>query len=132
VSGHPSVSVLPNLSGKTASHSISLLVVVADERQQALEDSKSDLKEGQLMRSKRLLLVAGCVAIALFVFYFVHVHHRDDAIAEAPSAPPAVSVATAQTGFIANQLTVAGVFQAFQEMMCMAKFRVTFGTSTWI
>jgi RND family efflux transporter MFP subunit len=108
--------VLPNVSGKTASHSISLLVVVADEGQQALEDSKSDLKEGQLMRSKRLLLVAVCVAAALLLFYFVHVHHRDDATTEVPATPPAVSVAIAQTGSIANQLTVAGVFQAFQEI----------------
>jgi RND family efflux transporter MFP subunit len=68
------------------------------------------------MRSKRLLLIAICVAVALFVFYFVHVHRRDGATAEAPTAPPSVSVATAQTGSIANQLTVAGVFQAFQEI----------------
>jgi len=42
---------------------------------------------------------------------------KSNATAEAAaSAPPAVSVATAQTGFIANQLTVAGVFQPFQEI----------------
>ena len=68
------------------------------------------------MRTKRLLLVAVFAAVALLLFYFVHVHHRADATAQVPAAPPAVSVATAQTGFIANQLTVAGVFQAFQEI----------------
>jgi multidrug efflux pump subunit AcrA (membrane-fusion protein) len=68
------------------------------------------------MRSKRLLLAAICVAVALLLFYFVHAPHRDDSASEAPAVPPAVSVATAQTGFIANQLTVAGVFQPFQEI----------------
>jgi hypothetical protein len=50
------------------------------------------------------------------LLYFLHGHHQADATAEAPSPAPVVSVATAHTGFIANQLTVAGVFQAFQEI----------------
>jgi RND family efflux transporter MFP subunit len=69
------------------------------------------------MRSKRLLLItACCLAAVLLLLYFLHGHHQADAAAEAPSLAPAVSVATAHTGFIANQLTVAGVFQAFQEI----------------
>jgi RND family efflux transporter MFP subunit len=69
------------------------------------------------MRSKRLLLItACCLAAVLLLLYFLHGHHQADATAEAPSPAPAVSVATAHTGFIANQLTVAGVFQAFQEI----------------
>jgi len=69
------------------------------------------------MRTKRLLLIAaGCLAAVLLLFYFLHAHHRADAATDAPVAFPAVSVATAHTGFIANQLTVAGVFQAFQEI----------------
>jgi RND family efflux transporter MFP subunit len=70
------------------------------------------------MRSRRLLVtVACCLAAVLVLFYFLHVHNQVDATTtEAPSAAPAVSVATAHNGFIANQLTVAGVFQAFQEI----------------
>lgn len=68
------------------------------------------------MRSKRLLVATLCIVAALLLFYFIHVHHREDATSEAPAAPPAVSVATAKVGFIANQLTVAGVFQPYQEI----------------
>src|SRR6202167_3765862 len=69
------------------------------------------------MRTKRLLWIAACVLAAILLsFYFLHAHHRAQAAADATAAPPAVSVATAHTGFIANQLTVAGVFQAFQEI----------------
>jgi RND family efflux transporter MFP subunit len=69
------------------------------------------------MRKKRLLLIAACVLAAIpLLFYFLHARHRANAATDAPAAPPAVSVATARTGFIANQLTVAGVFQAFQEI----------------
>jgi len=69
------------------------------------------------MRSRRLLvIVACCLAAVLVLFYFLHAHHQVDATTEPPSAAPAVSVATAHNGFIANQLTVAGVFQAFQEI----------------
>jgi RND family efflux transporter MFP subunit len=69
------------------------------------------------MRSKRLLLItACCLAAVLLLLYFLHGHHQAGAAAEVSSPAPAVSVATARTGFIANQLTVAGVFQAFQEI----------------
>ena len=69
------------------------------------------------MRTKRLLLIAAGLLPAILLFvYFLHVHRRTDAAAGAPAAYLAVSVATAHTGFIANQLTVAGVFQAFQEI----------------
>jgi RND family efflux transporter MFP subunit len=69
------------------------------------------------MRVKRLFLTAACVLVAvLLLLHFVRAHHEAEAATGAPTAPPAVSVATARTGFIANQLTVAGVFQAFQEI----------------
>lgn len=69
------------------------------------------------MRAKRLLLIAAGVSAATFVlFYFLHAHHRAEAATDGTATPPAVSVATADIGFIANQLTVAGVFQAFQEI----------------
>ena len=69
------------------------------------------------MRSKRSLLIAACcLAVVLLSFYFLHVHHAADSASEAPTALPGVSTATAQIGSIANQLTVAGVFQPFQEV----------------
>ena len=69
------------------------------------------------MRAKRLLLAAACTfAAVLLLLYFLHRHDRAEAATEAPTTKPAVSVATAQTAFIANQLTVAGVFQAYQEI----------------
>lgn len=71
------------------------------------------------MRKKRLLLIAaGVLAAILLSFYFLHLHARSgaEAAADVPAAKPAVSIATAHTGFIANQLTVAGVFQAYQEI----------------
>ena len=68
------------------------------------------------MRLKRLLPVTLCIAVVILLLYLLHVHHQENATAEAPTPPPAVSVATAQTGSIANQLTVAGVFQPFQEI----------------
>ena len=69
------------------------------------------------MRSKRLLLIAACCLLAVLVtFYLLHGRRQVDATSETPPSAPAVSVATAHTGFIANQLTVAGVFQAFQEV----------------
>jgi RND family efflux transporter MFP subunit len=68
------------------------------------------------MRSRRLLLLAAFVVAAIgLLFYYLHSHHAE-AAAELTAAPPAVSVATARTGFIANQLTVAGIFQPFQEI----------------
>ena len=69
------------------------------------------------MRSKRVLLFAACtLAVVLLFVYFLHAHSRAQAVTEAAPSPPAVSVTTAHTGFIASKLTVAGVFQAFQEI----------------
>lgn len=69
------------------------------------------------MRSKRVLLITVCcLAAVLLAIYVLHSRHGDNTPAEAASAIPAVAVATAQTGMIANQLTVAGVFQPFQEI----------------
>jgi RND family efflux transporter MFP subunit len=69
------------------------------------------------MRSRRLFLIAACcLVVVLLALYLLHVRRTDNAAAEVQSAPPTVSTATAHTGFIANQLTVAGVFQPFQEI----------------
>ena len=69
------------------------------------------------MRTKRLLLIAaGVLAAILLSFHFLHAHHRAEAATDAPAPSLAVSVATADIGFIAHQLMVAGVFQAFQEI----------------
>ena len=69
------------------------------------------------MRINRLLLIAaGLWAAVLLFFNILHAPHRAEAATDAPAADPTVSVATARIGFIANQLTVAEVFQALQEI----------------
>jgi RND family efflux transporter MFP subunit len=68
------------------------------------------------MRSRRLLIAVGCVIAVLSLVYFMYNHYDRDGNAEAVPSPPVVSTAMARTGFIANQLTVAGVFQPFQEI----------------
>jgi RND family efflux transporter MFP subunit len=69
------------------------------------------------MRFKRGLVAAACcLAAALFVLYYVRAHHEQVATANVPAAYPTVSVAIAATGTIANRLTVAGIFQPFQEI----------------
>ena len=69
------------------------------------------------MRTKRLSLIAACVLAAILVSsFFLHARHKAEAATDATVAPPAVSVATAHIGLVANQLTVAGVFQPFQEI----------------
>jgi RND family efflux transporter MFP subunit len=70
-----------------------------------------------VMRSRRLLLVAACCLLALLLCVsFLHLHSRDGVLADVPAPPPIVSVATAHVGSIAEQLTVAGVFQPFQDV----------------
>jgi RND family efflux transporter MFP subunit len=70
------------------------------------------------MRNRRLVLITVCclVLIAVGIVLMRHRHSDETADAEASRPAPAVSVATAQVGRIANQLTVAGVFQPFQEI----------------
>ncbi|HSY34553.1 MAG TPA: efflux RND transporter periplasmic adaptor subunit [Acidobacteriaceae bacterium] len=69
------------------------------------------------MRTQRVLVAAACsLAAALLLFHFLRAHREQGAAADTTAAPPSVSVAKAHTGSIANQLTVAGVFQAFQEI----------------
>ena len=69
------------------------------------------------MRTKRLLLIAaGLLAAVLLFFDILDVHPGAEAATDAPAPSLAVSVATADIGFIAHQLMVAGVFQAFQEI----------------
>jgi RND family efflux transporter MFP subunit len=70
------------------------------------------------MRNRRLILITVCclVVIAVGIVLIRHRHSDETADAEASRPAPAVSVAAAQVGRIANQLTVAGVFQPFQEI----------------
>ena len=68
------------------------------------------------MRSKRVVMVIACVLIIGLALYLVRSRRHADAAEEAPTQPPVVSTATAHTGEIANQLTVAGIFQPFQEI----------------
>ncbi len=70
------------------------------------------------MRNRRLVLITVCclVVIAVGIVLIRHQHSDETADSEASRPAPAVSVATAQVGRIANQLTVAGVFQPFQEI----------------
>ena len=68
------------------------------------------------MRSKRVVMVIACVLILGLALYLVRSRRHADAAEEAPTQPPVVSTATAHSGEIANQLTVAGIFQPFQEI----------------
>ncbi len=68
------------------------------------------------MRSKRLFATATiCLAAVLLLFFYLHSRRRGD-VSAAAAPPPTVSVATARIGYIASQLTVAGIFQPFQEI----------------
>jgi RND family efflux transporter MFP subunit len=69
------------------------------------------------MRSRRLILITVCCfAIAAGIILLRKQHSNRAVAAEVQHEVPAVSVAVAHTGYIANQLTVAGVFQPFQEI----------------
>jgi len=68
------------------------------------------------MRSKRFLAIAaGCLVATLALLYFLHSHDQGK-LSAATTPLPTVSVTTARVGYIANQLTVAGIFQPFQEI----------------
>ena len=68
------------------------------------------------MRYKRFLAIAaGCLAATFLLLFFLRSRRQND-VSAAAAPPPMVSVATARTGYIASQLTVAGVFQPFQEI----------------
>lgn len=69
------------------------------------------------MRYRRSLVLAVlALAVLCVVLFVVHLKRDKETEAYAPAAPPTVSTSAAQTGSIANQLTVAGVFQPFQEI----------------
>ena len=70
------------------------------------------------MLSKRLVLIASCcLLVVVLAVIIARKRHSDEADAiETPHEAPAVSVVQAQTGRIANQLAVAGIFQPFQEI----------------
>ncbi len=69
------------------------------------------------MRTRRVVVTVACsLAAALLFLHFLRTHHKQELATDSAAALPAVSVATAHTGLISNQLTVAGVFQAYQEI----------------
>ena len=69
------------------------------------------------MRARRLSILVPCLLIAIVVvFIFLHAHHRHESVATEPSSPPTVAVIAAHVDTIANQLTVAGIFQPFQDV----------------
>ena len=69
------------------------------------------------MRSKRLSILVPCLLIAIVpAFIFLHAHHRHESVAAEPPSPPTVAVIAAHVGTIANQLSVAGIFQPFQDV----------------
>ncbi len=68
-------------------------------------------------RSTRAILYSAGLLVALaLVIVGVRHRHKDEETAEVAPPAPAVSVVPVQSGSVANQLTVAGVFQAFQEV----------------
>lgn len=76
-----------------------------------------ELKEGSNGRSKRLWIAAVCCLVVLVLLLaFFRRGRKDPDSAKAIVAPPAVATVAAQRGAIASQLTVAGVFQPFQEI----------------
>jgi hypothetical protein len=69
------------------------------------------------MRSQRLSILVPCLLIAIvLVFIFLHPHHQHERVADETPPPPTVAVVAAHVGTIANQLSVAGVFQPFQDV----------------
>jgi RND family efflux transporter MFP subunit len=75
------------------------------------------LEERNPMRSKRLSILVPCLLIAIVVvFIFLHAHDRNQSVAAEPPSPPTVAVIAARAGTIVNRLSVAGVFQPFQDV----------------
>lgn len=68
-----------------------------------------------MSKRKAILAVVALTAILLLLYWF-HTRRREAVAADAPPALETVSVATAQSGSINNDLTVAGIFQPFQEI----------------
>jgi RND family efflux transporter MFP subunit len=67
------------------------------------------------MRSTRSMFIAGgCLLAVMILLGLLWLRHKPDPSAETPS--PVVSTVAAHQGYIANQLTVPGVFQPFQEI----------------
>ena len=68
------------------------------------------------MRAKRSPMVAACCPATAMLLLLCSCHRQSEEAADRAAAHQAVSVAVAHEGFIANQLSVAGVFQPFQEV----------------
>lgn len=65
------------------------------------------------MRKRLWILLSAVVIVVAVVFLLWHGHHRPQAVEAAPG-PPAAQVAATQRGSIAQVLTLAGQFQAYQ------------------
>ena len=69
------------------------------------------------MRFKRLSILVPCLLIAsILVILLLHSHHRHQSTAAELSSSPTVAVIAARVGTISNQLSVAGIFQPFQDV----------------
>jgi RND family efflux transporter MFP subunit len=70
------------------------------------------------MRFKRLSILVPCLLIAIVLVFpfFLHAHRRHERVADETPPPPTVAVVAAHLGTIANQLSVAGIFQPFQDV----------------
>jgi RND family efflux transporter MFP subunit len=67
------------------------------------------------MRARRFVAITiVCLLTGLLAFFLLRSRRQDDVAAA--SQPPTVAVAAARVGYIASQLTVAGIFQPFQEI----------------
>jgi len=69
------------------------------------------------MRFKRLSILVPCLLIAsILVILLLHSHHRHQNTVAELSSSPTVAVIAARVGTISNQLSVAGIFQPFQDV----------------
>ncbi len=68
------------------------------------------------MRSKRLWVVASIAVVAIGSFVILRSRRQQPIESDRSSDLPAVSVLTAKKGYISQDLTVAGIFQPFQEI----------------
>lgn len=69
------------------------------------------------MHGKQVLTVASVIVVAAAAaIFFFHRHPSENAVAGQAATPPEISVIAARTGSIEQQLTVAGVFQPYQEV----------------
>ncbi len=68
------------------------------------------------MRSKRLVVLVTCILLVGLLAYFLRSRRHSESTDETASQPPVVSTATAQTGQIASQLTVADIRHIYVDI----------------